>query len=59
MTDNAGYHRSNYMRSKFQELKIPLLYLGPYHFKMAPIELFFAFMKSHDLNPLRLILTSS
>jgi transposase len=53
MLDNAPYHRSIAVKSKLQELRIPLMYLGPYQFKMAPIELFFSFIKSKDLNPLR------
>lgn len=53
MLDNAPYHRSIAVKSKLQELRIPLMYLGPYQFKMAPIELFFSYIKSKDLNPLR------
>ena len=53
MIDNAGYHRSEYIRAKLLKLKVPLMYLGPYHFRMAPIEIFFSFMKSTDLNPLQ------
>lgn len=52
MIDNAGYHRSANVRARLHELKVPLMYLGPYHFRMAPIEIFFSIMKSHDLNPL-------
>lgn len=58
MVDNAGYHRSAYIRDKINLIKVPLMYLGPYHFKMAPIEIFFSFMKSHDLNPLKSKLTT-
>jgi transposase len=53
MFDNAPYHRSIAVRKKLQEMRIPLMYLGPYQFKMAPIELFFSYIKSKDLNPLR------
>ena len=28
------------------------MYLGPYQFKMAPVEHFFAYLKNRDLNPL-------
>jgi transposase len=53
LLDNAGYHKSSEIRYEMNKLKIPLMYLGPYHFRMAPIEMFFSFMKSHDLNPLK------
>jgi hypothetical protein len=33
-------------------LKLPVLYMGPYHFRMAPVEMVFNFIKNHDLNPL-------
>jgi hypothetical protein len=58
MLDNAPYHRSHYVRSKLTLLKVPLMYLGPYHFKLAPIEVFFSYMKSHNLNPLSSRITS-
>ena len=31
---------------------MPVLYLGPYHFGMAPVEMLFNYIKSRDLNPL-------
>jgi hypothetical protein len=37
---------------KISRLKIPILYLGPYHFKLAPIEMFFNYIKNRDINPL-------
>jgi len=40
--DNAGYHKSKYVREKVQQLKIPLMFLGPYQFRLAPIEIFFS-----------------
>ena len=30
MVDNAPYHRSKLMMSKYELLKIPILFLGPY-----------------------------
>lgn len=53
MVDNAPYHRGAIMQRVFEKLDLPIMYLGPYHFKMAPIEMMFAYIKSHDLNPLR------
>jgi len=52
MIDNAPYHRGNIVKEKLQKLKVPMMYLGPYQFSMAPIELFFSYIKSKDLNPL-------
>jgi DDE superfamily endonuclease len=51
LLDNAAYHRGNSIMKELELLKIPVMYLGPYHFKMAPIEVLFSFIKSHDLNP--------
>ena len=50
--DNAQYHRGVLVKRMIQVLRIPVLYLGPYHFRMAPIEMVFNFIKSHDLNSL-------
>ena len=51
MLDNAPYHRGTSIMKELELLKIPVMYLGPYHFRMAPIEVLFSFIKSHDLNP--------
>ena len=51
--DNAQYHRGSVTIEYFENKDIPVLYLGPYHFKMAPIEMFFSYLKSYNLNPLR------
>jgi transposase len=29
------------------------MFLGPYQYKMAPVELFFAYIKNRDLNTLK------
>jgi len=58
MMDNAQYHRGAFVKSAMEELKIPLMFMGPYHFKMAPVELFFSFIKGKDLNPLHSKLVS-
>ncbi len=50
MLDNARYHRSHFILEKFQEFKLPILFLGPYHFSMAPVEFMFSFIKNRDLN---------
>ena len=49
--DNAPYHRSRVMTAWCRELKLPLMFLGPYQYSMAPVELMFSYMKNRDLNP--------
>ena len=51
MIDNASYHRSIFTKAKLEILKVPIMYMGPYHFRLAPAELFFSFIKGKDLNP--------
>lgn len=58
LLDNAAYHRATQMRSQLHKMRVPLMYLGPYQFKMAPAEVFFSFIKGHDLNPLNSKLNS-
>jgi transposase len=50
MLDNASYHKSEDIKKKFLELKLSVIYLGPYQFDMAPIENFFSYIKQRDLN---------
>ena len=52
LLDNAGYHRGIIARDIMEKLDLPVLYLGPYHFRMAPVEMAFNYIKNHDLNPL-------
>jgi transposase len=54
MIDNASYYRSSLVRDFMTVKGVTCLFLGPYHFKMAPVEHLFAFIKSHDLNPMRI-----
>ena len=56
--DNATYHKSLQMREIYSRLSIPVLFLGPYHFEMAPVETLFSYIKSRDLNPHGLTLSS-
>jgi len=49
MMDNAGYHRGQIIMAVYHALKVPVLFLGPYHFRMAPIEMVFSYIKSHEL----------
>ena len=59
MIDNAQYHRGALTTDFFEKKDIPVLYLGPYHFKMAPIEMFFSYLKSYNLNPLKTKISSA
>lgn len=59
LLDNAPYHRSSQVQEFIDRRDMPIQYLGPYHFKMAPIEMFFAYIKTFDLNPLRTKLNCS
>ena len=44
--DNAAYHRSQINMERYQHYKIPVMFLGPYHFKLAPMELMFSYIKN-------------
>jgi len=33
----------------YEALKVPVLLLGPYHFCMAPVEMAFNYVKSHEM----------
>jgi transposase len=50
MLDNAPYHRSKVLMNFYKAFKLPVMFLGPYQFDMAPIEMFFSFLKGRDLN---------
>lgn len=54
MIDNAPYHRGKMIIQKYSQLKIRIMFLGPYQFKLAPVELMFSYIKSKDLNPLNI-----
>jgi hypothetical protein len=47
MVDNAQYHRSDQTKKLITNLNIPLMYLGPYQFRVAPVEMMFNFVKQH------------
>jgi transposase len=58
MLDNAPYHRSLVMMNKYKQFKVPIMFLGPYQFSMAPVEKIFSFLKQHDLNFMQSSLTN-
>ena len=45
MIDNAPYHCSKETLEYLEELRVPLMFLGPYSYDVAPCELFFAKFK--------------
>ena len=53
MLDNAPYHRSATLLDRLKELKLQVMYLGPYQFNMAPVEKLFSILKQRDLNPFK------
>lgn len=53
MIDNAPYHRSSKSMEAYTNLKLPIMFLGPYQFHLAPVEKLFSYIKARDLNPLR------
>jgi transposase len=38
--------------SHFETLRLPIMFLAPYSFRMATVEKLFAYVKNRDLNPL-------
>ncbi len=52
MVDNAQYHRSESMKQIISKLNIPWMFMGPYQFRVAPVEMVFNYVKQHPLNPL-------
>ena len=50
MLDNASIHRSRAGKAHFEAIRLPLMYLAPYSFKMAAVEKLFSFVKNRDLN---------
>jgi hypothetical protein len=51
LMDNAPYHKGRIFTENVKRMHLPIAYLGPYQFKMAPVELVFAYIKKFDLNP--------
>jgi hypothetical protein len=50
--DNASIHRAKDSLQTYEELGLPVMFLAPYSFKMAPVEKLFSYIKNRDLNPL-------
>ena len=54
LVDGASYHKSAATMKVMQELRMPVMFLGPYSYNAAPCELWFAWFKSCDINPRRI-----
>jgi transposase len=54
LADNAPYHTSRETLQMFEDLQIPVMFTGPYSYDVCPCELFFALLKSTDINPRQL-----
>ena len=52
LLDNASIHRSKEALAAYEALGLPIMFLAPYSFRLAPVEKLFAFVKNRDLNPL-------
>ena len=46
LIDNAPYHASKEAMQMYEQLKVPIMFMGPYSFDVAPCELLFAHFKS-------------
>jgi hypothetical protein len=51
LMDNAPYHKGKLFTENTKRMQLPIAFLGPYQFKMAPVELVFAYIKKFNLNP--------
>jgi len=51
MWDGAGYHEATEVLQLMQQQRVPLMFLGPYSYHMAPAEMVFAALKVQRLNP--------
>ena len=51
VVDGAKYHQSSDFLPIAAKLKLPYMILGPHSYDAAPCELFFAILKSSNLNP--------
>ena len=51
LLDGASYHVSNEVQAHLSNLRIPVIFTGPYSYDACPCELFFSQLKSTELNP--------
>ena len=50
LIDNASYHTSASTLKLLKEQEVPIFFLGPYSYLIAPIELYWGLFKNADLN---------
>ena len=48
--DCATYHKASKLRELIDQLRVPVIFSGPYSYYAAPIELYFALLKRGDLS---------
>ncbi|KEJ83017.1 hypothetical protein OXYTRIMIC_233 [Oxytricha trifallax] len=53
IVDNAPYHKSSVTIDAIRKMRLPILFLGPYQFDLAPVEQVFRCIKQRDLNEAR------
>ena len=51
LVDNAKYHNGRLTREYFAHHGIKFMYTAPYSYSGSPVELYFAALKSTNLNP--------
>ena len=51
LLDGASYHNSRPTIQVFERLRIPVMFLAPHSYNVAPCELYFAWFKAEDINP--------
>ena len=51
LLDNASYHASVKTIQVMKQLEIPVMFLAPYSYNVAPCELWFGHFKAEDINP--------
>jgi hypothetical protein len=54
LLDNAPYHTAETTMKLLERLRIPVMFLGPHSYNIAPCEIFFAKFKSVNINPGRM-----
>ncbi|KEJ82907.1 hypothetical protein OXYTRIMIC_083 [Oxytricha trifallax] len=53
IVDNAPYHKSSVSLEAIELMNLPILFLGPYQYDLAPVEQVFRCIKQRDLNESR------
>ena len=51
LLDGASYHKNKEIQDHLRRLGLQVIYTGPHSYDASPCELFFAALKSGDLNP--------